>query len=218
MTNLCVVSYYGPIETIGLAEKELESTGINVFDFPLYKYMHDTHDKVNNYIDLFVEFLLTHNIKYVLWWFINIPTNEFILIKERTSVKYIFFNWDEPYNWPACDIVNKMPYFDAVFVTCKESLDIYKSKGCDHAYCLYPGFDKNTNYMISEMNIELYNKYNCDISICCTNLYENEKLYPDQYINRKKLIDNIYNGQFIYNYKFYIYGPEYVKSTVSKII
>jgi hypothetical protein len=206
MDKLCVVSYYGPIETIKLAEDEL-SKYFDIYDYPLFKYIKEQI----NYTDQFIKYIVDNNIKYVLWWFMNIDTPEFIKIKKQTNVEYIYFNWDEPFNWPHCDIPNKMPYLDYAFVTCKETLQTYIDNGCKHAYCLYPGYSPNVNYMIDTLNIDLYNKYSCDISFCCTNLYENKKLFPDQYINRKELIDDIYKNQFIYNYTFYIYGPDYLK-------
>jgi hypothetical protein len=206
MKNICVVSYYGPIETIGLAEKALKNDGNNIYDFPLFKYMFDDFDKVHNYVDLFIEFIKVNNINYVLWWYINIRTEDFVMIKNVSGVKYLFFNWDEPYNWTICDIEGKMLYFDAVFVTCKETVNAYREKGVGYAYCLYPGYCPKVNYIIND-NVQ----YLCDISICCTNLYDNDTLYPNQYIKRKMLIDDIYSKQSIYGYKFSIYGPEFLE-------
>jgi hypothetical protein len=208
MNKLCVVSYYGPIDTIGLAEKMLENSNTTIFDFPLFKYMHDTYEKIDNYVDVFIKFIQDNDINIVLWWFINIPTSQFAYIKEISNVKYLFFNWDDPYNWPHCDIINKMPYMDAAFVTCYESLATYLENGCKIAECLYPGYDPKNYFMITEINTEIINRYSCDISICCTNLYDDDNLYPNQYIKRKQLLIDIYNGQFTHNYKFYIYGPE----------
>lgn len=209
--KICIISYYGPIETIGLAKSFLEKENNEVFDFPLFKYMHDKNDKISDYSESLINFIKNNHIEFILWWFINIPTDEFIKIKNETNVKYLFFNWDEPYNWSHCDIVPKMPYFDAVFVTCKETLDIYIKNGCKQAYCLYPGFDQTKNYLKLDINMNDYDKYSCDISFCCTNLYEDTNLYPNQYINRKQLITDIYNGQFTDKYKFNIYGPEFLK-------
>jgi len=169
--------------------------------------MHDKCDKVSNYLSIFINYIKDNNVNIVLWWFINIPTTEFIHIKQVTNVKYIFFNWDEPYNWIPCDIISKMKYFDAVFVTCSETLQTYKNNGCAKAICLYPGFDPKKNYILTSIDMRLYNKYNCDISFCCTNLYDDPHLYPNQYISRKKLIDDVYIGQKKYGYKFNIYGP-----------
>lgn len=211
MNNICVVSYYGPIDTIKVAEEMLCIDDYKIFDFPLFKYMKDPHDKCDDYMNLFIKFIKDNDIKIILWWFINIPTQNFINIKKETGVKYLFFNWDEPYNWKDCDIINKMPHLDIAFVTCKETLQTYLENGTKHAYCLYPPFDKNNYYMITDINQSIINKYKCDISICCTNLYDNDELYPNQYIKRKQLISDIYNGQLIHNYKFHIYGPLHLR-------
>ena len=158
--NICIVSYYGPKETIGFAEQAMKMHGKidNVYDFPLFQYMHDINSKIINYVDKMIEFIKVNNITHLLWWFINIPTDEFIKIKNLTKIKYLFFNWDEPFNWEHCDIKNKASYFDAVFVTCKETLVDYIDHGCEHAYCLYPGFSEKNNFIIKEIDITDYNK------------------------------------------------------------
>lgn len=209
--KLCIISYYGFIETFKYAKEALENNNIEVLTFPLYKYIHDINDRKNNYLDLLKEYILDNNIDYVLWWFINIPTDEFIWIKHETNVKYLFFNWDEPFNWKYDDLYTKSKYFDEVFVTCKETLKDYLDNGVNNALCLYPGFSNEVNYKIINIDFEDFNNYACDISICCTNLYEDEKKYPNQYINRKKLIDDIYKNQSKYHYTFHIYGPENLK-------
>lgn len=195
------MSYYGLVETLDLAAKSLRSK-TPIYDIPLYKHKQEG----TNYVDLITDFIKTNKITHVLWWFINIPTEQFKLIKDTTGVQYIYFNWDEPYNWTDCDIINKMNYIDYAFVSCIETLDIYSANGVD-ATTLYAGFDQKVNYMIKDIDICDYNKYSCDISICCTNLYEDDAVYPNQYINRKTLIDAVYEGQFVNNYIFHIYGP-----------
>jgi hypothetical protein len=203
MIRVCMISYYGPLETLGIAAESLKKNDIMMYDFPLFRMMKET----NQYVDLLIKYIKDNEITHVLWWFINIPTNEFIKIKQETRpTKFIFFNWDEPYNWKTCDIEKKMPSIDYACVTCQETLDTYRSNGC-MAECLYPGFSPDVNYMINDFCSEDHEKYSCDISICCTNLYESESLYPDQYINRKKIIDNVYENQKKYGYTFFIYGP-----------
>lgn len=206
--NICVVSYYGPKEPINSAEKSLEGAGFNVFDFPLYKYMHDVNDKDENYFNHFIEFIQKNKIKYLLWWYINIPLEEFYILKDKTGVKYLFFNWDEPFNWDECLLKYRSFYLDTVFVTCFATLNRYLQNGVSKAVCLYPGFNPDLNYKIDHVDYKEFEKYDCDISICCTNLYADSEIYPNQYINRKKLIDDIYNNQEKHNYIFNIYGPE----------
>ena len=204
-SNICFISYYGPKESLGFAQDSLNSKGFQVFDFPLLQNM---NENPTLYYDTLIQYIISNNIHYVLWWFINIPTNIFKYIKDTTKIKYIFFNWDEPYNWGTCDIPNKMSYIDHAFVTCQETLEVYRNNGCASAHCLYAGFDPSTNYLIKDIDFYDYNNYVCDISFCCTNLYENDTVYPNQYINRKKLIDSIYNNQKTHGYAFAIYGPK----------
>lgn len=206
--KLCVVSYYGPMESIELGENALKKY-FEVYDFPLFKYMFDQYDKVDNYVDIFMEFIMDNKIDIVLWWFMNIDTEKFIEIKQKTKVKYAIFNWDEPYNWKICDMVKKMKYIDTAFVTCKETLPLYIKNGTGNAYCLYPAFDKEINYVIDHEKID-ETIYECDISFCCTNLYENNRLYPNQFINRFRLVYNIYCNQQKYGYIFHIYGPKFL--------
>ncbi len=205
---MCMMSYYGPLETLKNASESLEMNNIIMFDFPLFKTMNEN----KNYVNILIDYIKKNNITHILWWFINIPTKEFSRIKQEiNNVKYVFFNWDEPYNWKVCDIEQKMKWIDYAFVTCQETLDVYRSNGC-FAECLYPGFSPKINYMIKDIDMDAHNKYSCDISICCTNLYESNTLYPDQYINRKKLIDELYTNQKKYGYSFYIYGPPEIET------
>jgi hypothetical protein len=210
MVKLCLVSYYGPVETIELAENALRDQDIDVYDFPLYRYSHDANDKDEKYLDVFIKFIVDNEIDIVLWWFINIPTDRFKYIKEQTRTIYMFFNWDEPHNWSYCDIEKKMPYIDKAFVTCSGTLETYRRNGCE-AFCQYPGYDPAINYIIETYNFDEYSKYACDISICCTNLYDDKSKYPDQYIERKKIIDTIYGAQKEFGFKFHIYGPGHFK-------
>lgn len=204
MKKMCMMSYYGPNESLGLASNCIGKYGFVMYDFPLYKHI---HEHIPNYVDLIVNFIKENEIEYIFWWYINIPTNEFKYIKDITCVKYAYFNWDEPHNWPYCDIINKMSYMDFAFVSCRETIKTYESHGCK-AICLYPAFDPLTNYAIENIDMDDYRKYNCDISFCCTNLYDDDIMYPNQYIKRKKLVDDIYNSRHEYGYTFYIYGPE----------
>lgn len=209
--KICLISYYGPFDTIKRAIDSLNLIeNVTVCDFPLFKYMHDINDKVDNYEELLINYINENRIEYILWWFINIPTNIFMDIKNKTKTKYIFFNWDEPYNWNGCDIPNKMKYINYSFITCEETTKDYINNGTEISKCLYPGFHIEDFYKLN-IDIENYNKYSCDISFCCTNLYENEIEYPNQYINRKVLIDSIYENQSKYCYTFHIYGPEFLK-------
>lgn len=212
MVKLCIITYYDLTEALAEAAISLNKLSYDIYQIPLHKYIHDPdiNVRMENYVDYSVNYIKNNQIDIVLWWFINIPTDDFKLIKDNTNVKYIYFNWDEPFNWFHSDVCGKSSYFDAVFITCDATRYRYIENGCKHAYFLPPAFSPKFNNINIEFNGHYYNKYNCDISFCCTNLYENTEMYPNQYISRKKLVDDIYNNQVKYGYKFHIYGPPHL--------
>lgn len=210
--NIGIVSYYGSRQPISIAEESLKKFFKNVYNFPMM--MHYKNN--DNCIDLCCKFIQENKIDILLWWFITIPTEIFKAIKDNTQVKYTYFNWDEPYNWKDSDMENKACYFDSVFVCCKETLSRYVEHRCKNANYLLPAYDLNTNYLITDYLSNDIKQYECDISFCCTNLYENKEIYPNQYVNRKEIIDKIYENQEKYNYKFKIYGFENLKQLYPK--
>lgn len=204
MINLCMVSYYGPRAPIDIAENCL-SVYCKVYDFPM---MHNKNEYPETYHEKMIDYIKENKIDVCLWWYVAVPTDIFKKIRDATGVEYIYYNWDEPFNWSDCDLANKASYFEAVFVCCKETLVRYTDNGTKNAVYLLPGFDPEVHHIIRDYNHEDSVKYGCDISFCCTNLYEDVNTYPDQYINRKILIDDIYNNQEKYGYTFHIYGIE----------
>ena len=211
MNNICIISYYGLRDALQCAASSLQDIGYVVSDFSLFKYMYDIHDKNINYQQMLIQHITENNINVVLWWFINIDTDEFINIKTVTGVKYVLFNWDEPFNWNHCDLVSKSKYFDAVYVTCQETLDNYVQNGAKNAYYLLPGFSPKIHNIMHTIDDDDRKKYACDISFCCTNLYQCDLNYPNQYINRKKLIDEIYQEACNNKFIFHIYGPDFLQ-------
>lgn len=209
--TICTVSYYGLKNPIDLATDSLEKLGYNVIDFPFIRYSRDIHDAKENYLELFIDFINHNNVDVILWWCFDISTSnfEYLISKINQNIKQIYFNWDEPFNWVCCDIEHKAKYLDCAFITCEETISKYKIHGCKDAYMCLCGHDKNIhNIIFGDVDDE---KFDCDISICCTNLYENQETYPDQYISRKKLIDDIYANQVTYRYKFHVYGPPFLE-------
>lgn len=216
MVKICIVSYYILAETILLAYESLQKKGHSMYNFPLFKYMYDDNDKRNDYLEYMIDFVNGNKIDVLLWWFINIETAEFIHIKNKTNAKFILFNFDEPFMSAERDIKNKAPHFDCVFATCKETLTNYTLNGTKKAYYLLPAFDIKRCAIENLLSEDDFKKYSCDINFCCTNLYEDETVYPNQYINRKLIVDNIYNNQESGKYTFYIYGPDFLKNYYPK--
>jgi hypothetical protein len=205
--KILITTYYGLKESLLCASKSLSKVGFECCEYPLFRYYADKYDKLDNYIDHFLDYIKSVNPDIILWWFIAIDTAGLEKIKkDNLNIKHIFFNWDEPFNWVHCDLENKSKYLDRAYLCSSEMFDSYKKSGCE-CFLLYPGYDPNIHYCILENKLQDEVKYSCDISIVCTNLYANLEKYPNQYICRKKLVDDIYNNQEKYNYKFFIYGP-----------
>lgn len=206
--NILITSYYGLRESLELASNSLSDKGFVIFDYPLLQKYNELKERTCEDMTTVIK---DNNINYVLWWFYTIPTDIFAKIAEKNkNVKNILFNWDEPFNWEMNDNKNKAQYFDTVFVTCRESCNWWKKNGTRQAYCLYPGFSKDVHQPIFDENDDDFDTYGCDISICCTNMYDNIE-NDSQYIKRKELIDNIYGNQEKYGYKLKIFGPNKFK-------
>lgn len=215
--RILLTCYYGLCDALKLAADALVELGHTVIGYPLFKYYADVNDKNTEYVQMFNEFIKNSNIDVILWWYFAIPTCDMkMIIQNNIGVKNIMFNWDEPYNWFDNDIKNKAQFFDIVFVTCAERLDDYIKYGTKKAILQFPGYDSKFHNIILHDVQSDYEKYSCDISMCCTNLYNNDNLYPNQYIKRKTLIDKIYENQEKYNYSFKIYGPEHLKTYYPK--
>lgn len=207
--KICITTYYGLRSVFLLIADSLKKLGHEIIDFHLLQYYSDINDKKDNYTDMFIDLVNKEKVDVILWWYITIPTNDFIKIISNTNSKNIFFNWDEPFNWDQIDMKNKAKYLDAVFITCEETCKKYIDHGTKQAFFCLPGFDSTIHYpIIDDLHLD---KYEVDISLCCTNLYEDKNKYPNQIVNRKYIIDKIYDGMNKYNYTFHIYGPEYFR-------
>lgn len=202
--KICLTSYYGIRESLQEASDELSDLGHIVIDFSLMK---EKNENIN-YKHKFVEFLIDNKVELILWWYINISVEDMEFVVKSTNITNFFFNWDEPHNWYSCELDKKSKLLDCAFVCCENTKINYVHNGAKKSIYLLPGFSaKNNNLLIDNDN----SQYDCDISFICTNLYEDDKEYKYQYINRKILIDNIYNNQEKHNYVFHIYGPEFLK-------
>lgn len=206
--KILITSYYELKEALLSASKALSNLNIDIINYPLLQKKMELH----NYVDDFNKFIEENKPDVILWWYISIDVKDFeYIINNNKEVKNIFFNWDEPYNWKLNSLEERAKLFDHVFVCCKETLQDYIDLGTGGATCLYPGFDPKIHYPIVDQREHDIEKFSCDISVCFTNLYDDPELYPDQYINRKLLIDAIYDNQKKYNYTFHIYGTDHLR-------
>lgn len=198
--KVVLVTYFGIYEQFIHVEKALNLLNYDVIDYPYTKYINDYG---RGYAVSVMKKLIEAKPAFVLWWTLNIEKVDLECLKNYDqTTRHVYFNWDEPYNWTHVDAENKAKYLDIAFITCAETVNRYIEAGTKHAYCLYTGFEPTKHKPMT------FDSYLYDVSFICTNLYEDETLYPDQIVNRKKIIDNLYNNQDKYGYTFALFGSE----------
>jgi len=215
--KILITSYYGLREALLLAANSLKKLGFTVVDFPLYMHLMDVNSKRDDYLELLVKFIEYEKPDIILWWYIGLSITDMKIVNNTfPKIKFFFYNWDEPNNWSILNLRDKAKYLDCAFICCNETTTNYIDNGSKDSQYLLPGYSPDIHYKIINQNDDDRNNYSCDISFCTTNLYDNEGEFPNQYINRKILVDNIYHNQDKYGYKFYIYGPEKFKKLYPK--
>lgn len=211
--NLLIIGYCHLDDGFLYASKALEKLNYNIFFFP---YLSHIMDNIEDKDDLLIKLINENNINICLWWCNNVSylSYQYILSKNILPLKNFFFNWDiflydyEKYNsfdWKE-RIENKKLYYplmDHIFSCYQKEISYFKNK-ISISYN-YPGFDKEISYYIKD------NDYICDISIVCTNLYNNINEFPDEATNitRYEIIDKLYENRD--KIIFHIYGSENLK-------
>lgn len=208
MKKILIVSYYGFKDSLECARQSLERLGYILDTYPLFQYAYDSNDKKENYKEHFNAYIQETSPDIILWWFFYVPVDVISFITINNPKCYsILWNWDDPFVWTEKNtkLIDKCQYFDLAISTCEETLDEYKKYGTKDTLFCPPGYDTNINYPLDTSG---YETYECDVSICITNLYEDLSVYNDQYYNRKELIDLLVLQTDI---KFKIYGPDFLK-------
>ena len=153
----------------------------------------------------------------------NVITKEVLAetsVEGKTTKKNIinyFFSWDPVlYDYKKYDncyniwnpiVENKKIIYALmthVFSCFEREIEYFKSY--NNISYAYPGFDKNISFYDYDSN------YECDISIVCTNIYNNNNEFPSDStnINRYEIIDKLYKNRHKIN--FHIYGTENLKA------
>lgn len=137
-------------------------------------------------------------------------TSAFVTCDE-TTVKYTENGALSAYCvYPGFDPCTHYPYWLKYYVWMHVmSVDDYDHGIMNDTYKMRKLITRDMNAMVEFINEDFnVREFQYDISFICTNLYEDELIYPDQIVNRKYLVETIYENQSKYNYKLGIYGPE----------
>jgi len=211
--NILIIGYCHLADGFLYGAKALERLGYKIFFFPYLNYV---MDNIENRDDILIKKIIDDNINICLWWNNSIKYETLNkIINKKNNIKNYLFNWDPYlYNYKKYDsniwedrISEKIisyPLMDHIFSCFETEINYFKTK-LSISYTP-PGFDIDISKYI-------YNKdYECDISIICTNFYNNTSEFPDKSTNitRYEIVDKLYEKRN--NIKFHIYGLENFKN------
>ena len=225
--KILLVGYYCYEDGYLAGGKALEDLGNEVAFFPLIDFknqkgnIQDLINIINGVDDIEKSYQKYKNdtpnksCDIALWWHSSAHLSIDLLtrLKNETRCKYIQLNWDASWcdknkgkYWNDNLLLQSMElfFFDKV-LTCNSNIIKYLQKKTHIPQKIIhfnAGFNKDISYYSENEN------YKCDISIICTSLYEDLKLWENTKICRKDLVDAIYSMEDI---DFHFYGPENFK-------
>ena len=210
--NLLLIGYCHLADGFLYASNSLNKRNYNIFFFPFWNYKLDNKEDLE-IINDFKSIIENNNIKICLWWNNSIGYEIFIKMYNKNLIN-ILYNWDpflydyEKYNcifWKSIiDRKKKIyPNMDIILTCFEKEINFFKNLEIDYAS---PGFDKLISFY------KFQKEYECDISIVCTNFYENINEFPlgSTNISRSEIVDKLY--EYRDEFKFKIYGPENFKN------
>jgi hypothetical protein len=174
--------------------------------FPLLYYK-------NNNLDIVKELINCINAKpidYVFLWYHEYFASSWATIDQFYQIKrscpqtrFIGYNWDPLIRMEiSIQKLQLIRLLDHYISGDGKELKQLSSYGYNNIAYGASGFDPKFSYQGSPDP-----NYTCDVSIVCTNLYNDTNMFPPHYnrLNRKFVVDTIYNCRKLI--KFHIYGP-----------
>jgi hypothetical protein len=203
--KLLIIGWNDFIHPLLTAKRYFEIIGYEVYFFPLLSYSKQYSGQ--KLFEPFMTFIKNLEINVILWW--NWECDEQVInkVKENTpEIIHCLFNWDHPFCLNDWDLnlnrkILKKNVWDLVFVTGDCKLEKYLETGTKEAYYLRMFADPETHFPEKDIN------YECDLSLVCTNLYNDKNIFPDTLVEREKILKDLIKEGL--NVK--IYGPEELK-------
>lgn len=223
--HILILSYIALSDGILTFAETARKDGHKISFFPLAIYRTNSYllelllnviNKRQNYS--LVTYESKEEIDLCIWWY-PLEHIKYDVIKsvidDNKNIRHITYNYDLTYleNIETKEWVDRkiMKNKNSSLMSLNITVNPYEYKCSKHKnkYLCPPGYNDKYSFPADK------NKdYICDVSILCTNLYDREpwiSLY--QRINRKKLIDLIYNDKDI---NFHFYGPKKFKEVYPK--
>ena len=208
--KLLIFGWYNLINPIITAKEYFTILGYDVYFLPLLYFIKQFSGEELTISIL--SFIKNIEPEVILWWNWECPKQTLFTIKENTPhILHILFNWDHPFCLSNWDVnfnrkILEKNIWDIIFVTGDSQLDKYLQSGSKEAYYLRMFTDEKIHFP------EYDKDYECDLSIVCTNLYEDKTLFPNTILSRKDMLTNIINNGI----NVHIYGPENLKQYFPK--
>lgn len=155
-----------------------------------------------------------NKIDVVLLWYhsyFSDNANRFLMFESirkqcHADVKFVGYSWDpilpgDEVSPIKLQLISSLDYY---LTGDNAEIIALKNNGLANIHYCPSGFDPKVSYNIKDEH------YACDVSIVCSNLYNNTKLFPLEHtrLNRKVLVDLIYKNRD--HIKFNIYGPKFL--------
>ncbi len=208
MLRILIMSYYELKESLLAATDQLKKFGYFVDNFPLYQYSKDVHDKKANFLEMCLTKVDDFKPDIILYWYFGVEPKFFSAVKaHKKDVFTILFDWDAPYSLQQADYKEKCKFIDLAVVSCKQSVYQCLEWGCKDAMWRPPGFGMEIHKPYEQIS-----EYDCDVSFCCTTLY-NTGQENDQLIQRYAIVKALSELSGV---KFNLYGPECLKQQFPK--
>lgn len=216
LPKLLLVGYFHLLDGFQTCANFLQNYYQIIF-FPLSKFVQDNYDIVAEFNKVITE----HDIDVVLLWNLSYfyshwkPCKQLFTIKQRcfSKVKFIGYNWDPllgdltPLRLAVIKLLYKYYTGDGLEIKLLTQSPI----NLNNIIYAPSGFDPLISYCQPHPSNEHFTSpYQCQVSIICTNLYDDTKQFPlnNVRLNRKHLVDAIYSDETI---NFHIYGPEFLR-------
>lgn len=131
---------------------------------------------------------------------------EQVRLHSHKDAKFIGYSWD-PITAEESLLCTKSKFIKLLdYYLTGDHAEILKYQQCGGTNINYcpSGFDPAVSKHIKDP------RYECDVSIICSTLYDNHKLFPleSTRLNRKVLVDLLYENRHVI--KFHIYGPQFL--------
>lgn len=192
--KVTLVTFYGNLEHFDDMARALQNENIVVHSYPLFQYVADPNDRIEDAVNHFHKELVRENPDAILWQCLVLNDVVMENIKRLHPKRlHLHYNPSDTHVWtdPSLHFEQKQAIFDRIFTTCHSALPRYGNRGRH----LKPSV--NANFFAPSPDAKL----SCDVVMVVGNLRDGAS---DAKISRRKLIEDLARCAGL---NFHLYGP-----------